>query len=414
MVLKVAVLVDLPREKGAGGHVKYWERIAEACASDNLPVDLTIYFSGNRPEVALSSNVRFRSLPPIFSTANLKFLPYVPAHTDLASHHPGLAQELGGYNVIHTTDAYFAFARTAERIAKKQNIPLVTSLHTDTPAYAELFTRHTLQKIFGVAFGNGLDKTFRLSTRQRQSKQKRLETHLSACSAAFILRPEDKHLAQTILAPEKIHPMRLGVNKNLFKPDPAARSSIESEYAIPPEKFLALFVGRVDEGKNAHLLSQACAEALNQSVNLHLIVAGQGPLTARIKHQLGPNVTLTGFVNAEKLAKLYAAADCLCMASDIEIGGLVGVEALASGCPVLVSKQSGIASLYGNPPALKEVDSTAKAWSAALGFLSKHLALQTQMREAASIFREKNLATWSELVKEDFLPVWQSVNKENP
>ncbi|MDD4616958.1 MAG: glycosyltransferase [Alphaproteobacteria bacterium] len=412
MVLKVAALVDLPREKGAGGHVKYWERLAQACVKSQVSVDLTVYFSGNGPEIALSPNVRFRALPPVFSTVNLKFLPYIPAHTDLAPYHRKLALELPDYDVIHATDAYFAFAKTAERVAQKRNVPLVTSLHTDTPAYAELFTRHTLKKLLGQTTGNAVDALFKLSARQRKSKQARLRTHLKACRAVFAMRPEDVAFAQEAGGAGKIKPMRLGVDKTLFKPDPAARDAIEAEYGLPPQRFLALFVGRVDSGKNADLLLAACSQALRENVALHLIVVGAGPLTGPIQEALGPNATLTGLVPPEKLARLYAAADCLCITSDIEIGGLVGVEAMASGCPVLVSKKSSIASLYGNPQAMKEVESPPAAWAAALAFLARHSAQREAMRDAARAFRDTKIASWEEILEQDFFPVWQQAAKE--
>src|SRR5271154_6235561 len=145
--IRVAVLVDLPRSPQAGGHVKCWERLAAAQTS--LPLDLTLYFSGTAPDEILGPRTRIRHLPPVFSTARLKFLPYVPDHTDLAPWHPRLARELAQYDVIHTTDGFFAFAQTAERVSRAKGIPLVTSFHTDTPSYTRILTRQTIEKIFG-------------------------------------------------------------------------------------------------------------------------------------------------------------------------------------------------------------------------------------------------------------------------
>jgi glycosyltransferase involved in cell wall biosynthesis len=410
---RVAVLVDLPREGNAGGHVKYWERVAQAAVQKNAPLDLTIYFSGTGEDDQLSSRVRFRYLPPVFSTANLKFLPYVPAHTDLAWHHPKLARQLSDYDVLHTTDAYFAFARTAERVSKLRDIPLVTSLHTDTPAYAELFTRQTLRSLLGKKLGNVVDSSLAFSRHQRLSKEHRLAQHLKACDAILAMRPEDKLFARKYVSAEKLKPMRLGVNKELFKPQPDARAEIERTYGIAPRKCLALFVGRVDAGKNVPLLVKAFADALRKGVNLHLLVAGVGPLCDEVKAALGSNATLVGLVPTEKLARLYAAADCLCMASDIEIGGLVGVEALASGCPVLVSQKSGVAALCGNTLAMKEVASDVTAWSENLSFFAHSAAQQAEMRQAALTFRDNAIAEWNDVLTADFLPVWQSVKKES-
>ncbi len=410
-LLRVAVLVDLPREQASGGHVKYWERLAQAAAKENA-ADLTVYFSGEGADEILSPHVRFRYLPPVFSTARLKFLPYVPAHTDLASYHSRLAKELAAYDVIHTADAFFAFAKTAERIAKKRHIPLVTSFHTDTPAYAEVFTRQTLQKLFGMKFGNWLDDTFQISRRQRRSKEKRLKKHLCACSAALAMRREDVLASREALSPDKVMPMRLGVDKNLFKPRPEARAQVENDYKIPPDKFLVLFVGRVDIGKNMPLLLKACREAIQKGMPLHMLVAGLGPMADEVKATLGGNASLAGLIPTEKLAQFYAAADCLAMASDIEIGGLVGVEALACGCPVLTSNKNGVAALCEHTPAMQEVESASDAWTDALLALWRDKGKKSAMREAALSFRNEKLADWTEVFKENFLPVWRSARQK--
>jgi len=406
---RIAVLVDLPRDMSAGGHVKYWEQIAQACVKDDAQVDLTVYFSGNKDDDILSPHVRFRYRPPVFSTARLKFLPYVPAHTDLAPFHPQLAKELIDYDVLHSTDAYFAFARTAERISLKREIPLVTSFHTDTPAYAELFTNQTLQSLLGRKGGNRLDRLFNISSRERLKKQSRLKKHLKRCSAILTMRPEDRAFAEEVTDATKIFPMRLGVNKDLLRPREDARSTVEQSCDIPEGRFVALFVGRVDAGKNVPLLLQACKDALQQGTNLHLIVVGLGPMVHDVKKVLGNNATTTGLLAPKDLAMLYAGSDCLCMASDIEIGGLVGVEALSCGCPVFVSKSSGVASLYGVSEAIKDVTSDASSWTNALVSIVHNRAQLARMKQAALVYRQKKIAGWSDVLREDFLPVWQKV-----
>jgi glycosyltransferase involved in cell wall biosynthesis len=410
---RIAALVDLPREAAAGGHVKYWERLARVCAKEGAPIDLTVYFSGTGADEILSPYVRFRFLPPVFSTARLKFLPYVPAHTDLAPFHPALARELPNYDCIHTTDGYFAFARTAERVAQQCGIPLVTSFHTDTPAYAELFTHEALLSLLGNKFGGWLDSFFKISVRERRSKEARMGAHMRACCAVMTMRSEDIAMGRENISSEKIRWMRKGVDKELFVPQSAARPEIEREYKVASEKFLVLFVGRVDVGKNMPVLLQACAKAIEKGVPLHLIVVGLGPMSDEVKAVLGEKATLTGLLSPEKLAKIYAAVDCLAIASNIEIGGLIAMEAIACGCPVLVSRVSGIAPLFGSPLAMKEVDDNASAWAESMASLAQDRAQQAAMRTAAMTFRNKKLAGWNDVLKEDFLPVWQSVMQKD-
>ena len=406
-VPRIAVLVDLPRDANAGGHVRYWERIAQAALREDAPVDLTIYFSGNGDNDILSPRLRYRYLPPVFSTDRLKFLSYVPAHTDLAPFHPKLSEELPGYDVIHTTDGFFAYARTAERIARWNKIPLVTSFHTDTPAYAELFTRATLKSVLGGKFGDWFGEFFGIPARARAGKIKKFKQHLAACAAALAMRGEDIALLQEVLTVDRIKPMHLGVDKDLFSPQRQDRNGVERDYGIPAGKFVALFVGRVDVGKNMDVLMQSCAAAIAAGVNLHLVVAGIGPMGDEVKKTLGNDVTLTGVIPPEKLARLYASVDCLTIASDIEIGGMIGLEALAAGCPVLVSRKSGVAQLCHDTQAMRMVESGVEAWTAALIDAAKNPAAMSEMRDAAFAYRRDFTLTWADVLNRDFLPVWQ-------
>src|SRR5204863_1970721 len=146
--LKVGVLVDLALTPEAGGHVKCWQRLAEAAVGFADRLDLTVHFNGPEPRrIELSPSVRYVLLPPVFSSARL--IRQVPDHTDLAPWHPRLARLLSTYDVIHTTDAFFCYARTATRFARRHGIPVVSSIHTNTPEYARITTVRLLERALG-------------------------------------------------------------------------------------------------------------------------------------------------------------------------------------------------------------------------------------------------------------------------
>src|SRR5262245_56977733 len=70
--LKVGALVDLVLSPEAGGHVKCWQRFAEAAVDFPDRLDLTVHFNGPEPRrIELSPSVRYQLLPPVFSTARL-------------------------------------------------------------------------------------------------------------------------------------------------------------------------------------------------------------------------------------------------------------------------------------------------------------------------------------------------------
>src|SRR5215212_5046785 len=102
-------------------------------------LDLTVHFQGpEKRELPLSPSVRFVLLPPVFSTARLIDDRHVTDHTDIAPWHAQLARALPRYDVIHTTDAFFCYSRTAARFARRHRVPLVGSIHTNTPEYARI------------------------------------------------------------------------------------------------------------------------------------------------------------------------------------------------------------------------------------------------------------------------------------
>lgn len=406
--LRVAVLVDLPRTAKSGGHVKGWERLAKAAANTSLPLDLTVYFSGPDLTERLGPHAMIRQLPPVFSTARLKFLPYVPDHTDLAPYHFALARELKSFDIIHTTDGFFAFTRTAERISRRHHIPLVTSFHTDTPSYARIFTQQTIKRLCGTGpFGRFFTDTLRLPDRQAHKMQERLKKHIRQCRAALGSRPEDLQMATALLSTEGVQVLHLGVDREMFGPHRRDRTGIEFDYGIPKGRIVVLFVGRVDVGKNIYVLLEAIEKLVTEGLPLHLVTAGTGPAEADVKTRLGDHASVLGFVPPADLARLYASVDIYAMTSEVEIRSQSVEEALASGCPVLASDKSGVATLFTRKQALQTVDSGVGPWITALRTLAADPALREALRAKAMHYSQNHALAWHDILAGDFFKIWQ-------
>lgn len=414
-VLRVAALVDLPRTAASGGHVKYWERLAKAASESQLPLDLTVYFSGAGTDETMGPRTRLRHLPAVFSTANLKFLPYMPDTTDIAPWHGALARELTQYDLIHTTDGYFAFARTAAKVTRKNNIPLTTSFHTDTPSYTRIYTRQTLESLTGrwPRLKKKLVEDWNLPERQGRGMERKLAEHIRACRIAFVTREQDEATAMSILGSGKVKQLRLGIDKVMFGTHCADRNNVLREHNISPDRVVALFVGRVDIGKNIYTLIEAAEKLLAKGVPLHIMVAGVGPAEDDVRRRLGSNATLLGYVKPDQLARLYASVDVLTLTSEVEIRSMVGGEAMVSGCPILVSKKSGIAPLFHNTPAMQEVESGADSWAKALGDFVADPGRRQLMRMAAINYGDSFLASWHTILSDDLFPVWQKTIEES-
>lgn len=107
-----------------------------------------------------------------------------------------------------------------------------------------------------------------------------------------------------------------------------------------------LYVGRFSQEKNLFLLFDAFKRYLEEMKTGRLILVGAGILEADlIKYafdiSISENVDFAGSKNSDELSQFYTMASCLVLPSLSEPWGLVVNEALAYGCPVVVSNLCG-------------------------------------------------------------------------
>jgi len=122
-----------------------------------------------------------------------------------------------------------------------------------------------------------------------------------------------------------------GVDFDAFRPH-TDRARTRERLGIGANEFVAIFVGRYDVTKGADLLEQAVAATPGVSWLLVLGTGGQDcPLAAR------PNVRVVSEAAPGEMPELYGAADVLFFPSRYEGFGLVLIEAMACGLPVLTT-----------------------------------------------------------------------------
>jgi D-inositol-3-phosphate glycosyltransferase len=156
---------------------------------------------------------------------------------------------------------------------------------------------------------------------------------------------------------ENIELIRTGVDERLFRP-------IDKETAIKETginfKNIILFVGRITKAKGLRILVKAFAKVKNQfNEEIKLMVVGGD--TSGVMHseaesrekkhlkrlikklRLKEDVIFLGPVNRELLPYIYSIADVCAVPSLYESFGLVAVEAMSCGTPVIASKVGGLA-----------------------------------------------------------------------
>lgn len=190
-------------------------------------------------------------------------------------------------------------------------------------------------------------------------------------------------LLQLEVRPERVTVLRNGVDLDLFVPRDRAALGRELELRSP----MMLSVGHLIPDKGHQLV----IEALAQLTDVHLVIAGDGPMRGALEslaRRLGvaERISWAGVVSQEQLARYYAAADVTVLASRLEGMPNVLLESIACGTPVIASDVGGNGEIVTGPvPGVLMADRDARSIAAAY----RQLAAQPRDRDHVRKHAEK-------------------------
>ncbi|MCK6564373.1 MAG: glycosyltransferase [Dehalococcoidia bacterium] len=232
-----------------------------------------------------------------------------------------------GYDIIHSH--YWQSAWAARAIARHLRVPHVVMFHT----LGEVKNRARISE---------------------QEPARRIRHERAIVRRADALVTASAHERQLLARyygarDAQMHTIPCGVDIGLFRPRDrqASRRRLGLEQAGP----VLLWVGRLEKLKGVDILIQALAELDERHFTL-LVVGGDeraADLKAELQHQaaasgLAANVRFVGAVPHDQLPVYYSAADVCVVPSYYESFGLVAVEAMACGTPVVASRVGGLVS----------------------------------------------------------------------
>lgn len=147
---------------------------------------------------------------------------------------------------------------------------------------------------------------------------------------------------------DKIRVVPNGVCPDEFRSDPVP-SGFRARYAAPDELIL-FHVGRLVPEKGLGVLVAAMPMILKEHPQTKLLITGRGPYEAELKEQarrLGVDnrVFFTGYIDDKTRNILYRLAEVAIFPSLYEPFGIVALEAMAAGAPVLVSETGGLGEI---------------------------------------------------------------------
>ena len=167
---------------------------------------------------------------------------------------------------------------------------------------------------------------------------------------------------------EKINVAPNGINITMFN-GVEKDYEFRRQYALDNEKII-LFMGRLVYEKGIQNLISAMPKILAGYHDAKLVIAGKGGMIEELKAQvnsmgIGNKVYFTGYMDAKQVCKMYKCADVSVFPSTYEPFGIVALEAMLSGTPVVVSDigglneivehgVNGMKSYAGNPNSLAD------------------------------------------------------------
>ncbi len=182
---------------------------------------------------------------------------------------------------------------------------------------------------------------------------RRLAEWVSAafCNRCDVVTVESTPIKEELLrygvrVPIRVFPF--GVNLRLFS-KPKERD-LRRDLGLPADVRVALYVGRLALEKNIFFLLRAFAAMSRERDDVVFVLLGGGPATQALLREikrldLSEKVFLPGYVPHEVLVDYYRSADIFIFASKTETQGLVILEAMAAGLPVIALQAMGVADI---------------------------------------------------------------------
>ena len=231
---------------------------------------------------------------------------------------PGVSDELENFkpDLIHVVNPA-VLGLGGIWLAKTNNIPLVASYHTHLPKYLEHYGMGMLEPLLWELL-----------------KAAHNQATLNLCtSTAMVQELSEKGIQNTAL-------WQRGVDTDIFKPefrDKQMRKRLLGNFS--DEGSLLIYVGRLSAEKQIERIKPV----LDNIPGTCLALIGDGPHRGQLEKIFENTKTnFIGYLSGEELASAYASGDIFLFPSSTETLGLVLLEAMATGCPVIGANKGGI------------------------------------------------------------------------
>jgi glycosyltransferase involved in cell wall biosynthesis len=215
----------------------------------------------------------------------------------------------------------FVLGRLGQSAAVRAGIPLMSSYHTDFGRYTEAYGAGWLRGSVTRYIGRFHSRSRRVLTPSAPARDDLRRMGIQ-------------------------HAMVWGRGVDIETFHPSRRSAPLRDAYGSRDTCIFLHVGRLAQEKGVDCILQAYGRARVQvpAGTMHLVIAGSGPKESELRAKAPEGVTFLGNLDRETvLPRLYASCDAFVFSSLTETLGLVILEAMASGLPVIATPAGGVA-----------------------------------------------------------------------
>jgi glycosyltransferase involved in cell wall biosynthesis len=252
-------------------------------------------------------------------------------------------------DIVHLHHPFW-MGKKGFRLASKHNIPIIYTYHTRLDKYSHyaLFSG----TLFRILLAHYVIKRF-----------------ADKCDGIIVPAYSIEEYLRNLGVSTLVETIPTGVETECFKGlDQDQVQSLRRQYAEDAE-LLLLCVTRISQEKNLYFLLQGLQQvSLSCSRPFKCLLAGDGPELQGLKdyaRELGVDgqVIFLGQVEQRHLPLFYTASDLFVFSSTSETQGMVLLEAMAGGCPVVAVRSSGIAEVVQNGYNGYKTSENVKAWA---------------------------------------------------
>jgi glycosyltransferase involved in cell wall biosynthesis len=223
----------------------------------------------------------------------------------------------------------FWLGKQGMRLAKKYRIPIIFTYHTRLERYTHYIP------LPGIALKNLVAHFM-------------IKHFAKKCDAIITPTPSTEEYLRNLGVSALIETIPTGVNILDYKQWSQQQiQDLRSKYVTPSERLL-ISVSRMAKEKNLNFLIDGLVKVKSLShVPFKCLLVGDGPEKERLEKKVNELemdglIVFTGNMDPQEVIRYYLAADFFVFASTSETQGMVLLEAMAGGCPVVAVRASGV------------------------------------------------------------------------